>query len=68
MSNWPRNHADFSHPNWTARTKDRRTDIDWKRIEMEDDRIPISAWICAIAFVVVLFWLFPTIAIVAGFY
>lgn len=23
MSNWPRNHADFSHSNWTARTSDR---------------------------------------------
>lgn len=23
MSNWPRNHPDFSHSNWTSRTGDR---------------------------------------------
>ena len=28
MSNWPRNHADFSHPNWTARTGDRCRDLE----------------------------------------
>lgn len=67
MSNWPRNHADLSHPNWTARTCDRRKDVDWKRLEMKD-RIPLSAWLGAAAFIFVLFWLVPSIAIMAGFF
>ncbi len=36
MSNWPRNHADFSRPNWTARTPDRRPEVDWSTGEPDE--------------------------------
>ena len=67
MSNWPFQHADLSHPNWTARTSDRRTDIDWARLEMRDHKIPLRAWLGAAVFLVVFFVVIPAIAIMGGF-
>lgn len=68
MSNWPFNTADLSHPNFTARTSDRRKDIDWARLEMRDDKIPVSAWIGAAAFILGLFVGFPLLAVAVGFF
>lgn len=67
MSNWPFNTADLSHPNFTARTSDRRKDIDWARLEMRD-RIPLSAWIGAVAFVLGFFVVLPAVAVAVGFF
>lgn len=68
MSNWPFNTADLSHPNFTARTSDRRKDIDWARLEMRDDKIPVSAWIGAAAFILGFFVGFPLLAVAVGFF
>lgn len=65
--NWPKSQPDFSHPNWTGRTQRRSLTI----IEIERKRatrIPKLAWLGAAAFVLFLFWVFPTIAIMAGFF
>lgn len=67
MSNWPRQHADLSHPNWTARTSDRRSDLDWSRLEARDQKIPPKAWLGAAVFISVFFVGLPTIAMMAGF-
>lgn len=68
MSNWPFNTADLSHPNFTARTSDRRKDIDLDLVEMRNDRIPLRAWIGAAAFVFVFFIVLPTVAVAVGFF
>lgn len=68
MSNWPYQHADLSHPNWTARTSDRRKDIDWARLEMRDHKIPPMAWLGAAAFILGFFVGFPLLAVAVGFF
>lgn len=68
MSNWPFNTADLSHPNFTARTSDRRKDIDWDLLEMRNDHIPLSAWIGAAVFLFVFFVVIPAVAVAVGFF
>lgn len=64
MSNYPRNHPDLSHPNWSGKTPDRRAELDYPY--QHDTSEP--GWI-AIGFMAVMslaafvagFWLFVAI-------
>lgn len=60
MSNWPRNHADFSHPNWTARTTDRRAHLDWPSHHQDEDMGYIKLGLIAVVILTTFvtgFWL-----------
>ena len=59
MSNYPRNFPNLNHPNWSARTPDRRAELDWPY--QHDTKEP--GWL-AIGFMAVMSFA----AFVAGFW